>query len=135
MQALVSSLYVLTFRIKDLVDAGAHPQAELVRERLRDDLQSWHQVIAARLALRADDPTQFIEPSADVRKRLAERLARLEAGLQQIFAETGNDALGAEDYNNLYRLLGSYRGLSEAAIGYSQLAEGVNWARWHETRF
>ena len=62
-------------------------------------------------------------------------LTRLEAGVPEIFAQTGKDALGAEGYNNLYRLLGSYRGLSEAAIGYSQLAEGVNWARWHETRF
>jgi len=51
-QDLVSSLYVLAFRIKELVEAGAHPQAELVRERLRDDLQSWHQVIAARFERR-----------------------------------------------------------------------------------
>ena len=134
-QALVSSLYVLTFRIKDLVEAGAHPQAELVRERLRDDLQSWHQVIAARLERRADDPTQFIEPSVDVRKRLAERLARLEASIEAIFDQPGKGELSAAEYKNLYRMLGSYRGLSEAAIDSAQLAEGVNWAPWHETRF
>ena len=134
-QVLVTGLYALAYRIEDLVEAGSHPQAELVRERLGDDLQSWHQVIAARLQRRADDPTQFIEPSADVRKRLAERLARLEAGIQETFARTGKDALRAEDYSNLYRLLGSYRGLTEAAIGYAQLAEGIDWARWHETRF
>jgi len=32
-------------------------------------------------------------------------------------------------------LLGSYRGLSEAAIGYAQLAEGIKWAQWREERF
>ena len=134
-QALVAGLYALAYRIEDLVEAGSHPQAEPVRARLRDDLQSWHQVIEARLLRQADDPTQFIEPSADVRKQLAERLARLEAGVQETFARTGKDALRAEDYSNLYRLLGSYRGLSEAAIGYAHLAEDINWARWREARF
>jgi len=134
-QALVASLYALAFRIEDLIDADAHPQAKRVRERLRDDLQSWHQVIDARLRRRAKDPTQYIEPSADVRTRLAERLARLEASVEETFARVGEDAFGAEDYSNLYRLLGSYRGLSEAAINYAQLAEGINWARWHESRF
>ena len=134
-QALVAGLYALAYRLEDLVEEGSHPQAELVRERLRDDLQSWHQVIAARLRRRADDPTQFIEPAADVRKRLAERLARLEASIEAAFAETGKDELSAADYSNLYRLLGSYRGLTEAAIGYAQLAEGVSWGPWHEPRF
>ncbi len=134
-QALVASLYALAFRIEDLIEADAQPQAQLVRERLRDDLQSWHQVIEARLKRRAEDPTQYIEPSADVRNRLADRLARLEASIQETFALSDKDALGVEDYDNLYRLLGSYRGLSEAAIGYAQLAEGIHWERWHEPRF
>jgi hypothetical protein len=134
-QALVAGLYALAYRIEDLVEAGSHPQAELVQKRLHDDLQSWHQVIEARMQRRADDPTQFIEPSADVRKRLADRLARLEASIEEAFAETGKDELSAADYSNLYRLLGSYRGLTEAAIGYAQLAEGVNWGPWHEPRF
>ncbi len=134
-QDLVSSLYVLAFRIKEVGEVGAHPQAELVRERLRDDLQSWHQVIAARFERRADDPTQFIEPSVDVRKRLAERLARLEASIEAIFDQPGKGELSAAEYKSLYRTLGNYRGLSEAAIGSAQLAEGVKWAHWKEARF
>lgn len=134
-QDLVSSLYVLALRIKGLVEAGAQPQAELVRERLRDDLQSWHQVIAARFERRADDPTRLIEPSADVCKRLAERLARLEATIEAIFDQPGKGELSAAEYRNLYRTLGNYRDLSEAAIDSAQLAEGVNWAQWEEARF
>ena len=134
-QALVANLYALAYRIEDIVEADAHPQAELVRERLPDERQSWHQVIDARLKRWADDPTQYIEPSADVRKRLADRLARLEASIEAAFAETGKDELSAADYSNLYRMLGSYRGLTEAASDYAQLAEGVKWARWHESRF
>jgi hypothetical protein len=36
---------------------------------------------------------------------------------------------------NFYRLLGSYRGLSEALVEYVQLAEGINWMQWEEARF
>ena len=134
-QTLVASLYALANRIKDLVEAGDYPQAELLQKRLLDDLRAWHQVIDARLQRRADDPTQYIEPSADVRKRLTDRLAGLEASIEEIFTRSDNGELSTADYDSLYRLLGSYRGLSEAAIDYAQLADGINWAPWQEARF
>ena len=134
-QTLVASLYALANQIKDLVEAGDYPQAELLQKRLLDDLRAWHQVIEARWQLRADDPTQYIEPSADVRKRLADRLAKLEASIEEILTRSDYGELRAADYDSLYRLLGSYRGLSEAAIDYAQLADGINWAPWQEARF
>ena len=134
-QALVASLYTLAYRIEDLVEASSYPQAESVRERLCDDLQSWHQVVEARLQRRADDPTHVIEPSADVRERLAARLAGLESSTDEIFSQSGKGELSAANYENLYRLLCSYRGLSEAAISYMQFAEDINWAQWQEARF
>jgi hypothetical protein len=73
------------------------------------DLRAWHQVIDARLQPRADGPTQVIEPSADVRKRLADRLTRLEASIEEIFAQSAKSELRTADYKNLYRLLGSYQ--------------------------
>ena len=134
-QTLVASLYALANQIKALVEAGDYPQAELVQKRLLDDLRAWHQVIEARLQRRADDPTQYIEPSADVRKRLTDRLAGLEASIEEIFTRSDNGELSTADYDSLYRLLGSYRGLSETAIDYAQLADGINWAPWLEARF
>ena len=134
-QALVSSLYVFAFQIKDLVDAHGYPQAELAEKRLLDDVRAWHEVIEARLQRRADDPTQFIEPSAGVRSRLAHGLARLEASIEEMFAQSGKGELSTADCKNLFRLLGSYRGLSEAAIGYAQLAEGMKWSHWREEKF
>ena len=77
-QALVTSMYALANRIKDLVKARGYPQAEMVKEHLLDDLRDWHQVIEGRFQRRGDDPTLVIEPAVDVRDRLAARLARLE---------------------------------------------------------
>jgi uncharacterized membrane protein YccC len=134
-KALVTSMYALTNRIKDLVEARGYPQAEMVREHLLDDLRDWRQVIEGRFQRRAADPTLVIEPAVDVRDRLAARLARLEERIDKTIAQAGEGELSIEDYKNLYRLLGSYRGLSEAAIGYAQLADEMNWARWQEARF
>ena len=43
--------------------------------------------------------------------------------------------LDAQDYENLYRLLGSFRGLSEAGIVFVRIARDVNWGQWREARF
>jgi hypothetical protein len=134
-QALVTSLYALAYRLEDLVEARGVPQGEMVQEHLLDDLRAWRQVIEGRFQRRAHDPTLVIEPAVDVRDRLAARLARLEARINETFGKVGESELSTEDYKNLYRLLGSYRGLSEAAIGYAQLAGGINWAQWQEARF
>ena len=130
-QALVTSLYALAFRIKDLVEARGVPQADLVEEHLLDDLREWSQVIEERFRRRAD-PTQAMGSVAD---RLAARLARMEARIDETLAQAGQGVLSSEDYKNFYRLLGSYRGLSEAAIGYARLADEIDWAIWKEARF
>ena len=130
-QALVTSLYALAHRIKDLVEARGLPQADLVEQHLLDDLRDWRQVIEQRFRRRAD-PTETMRPVAD---RLAARLARLEARIGETFAMVGEGVLSTEDYRNFYRLLGSYRGPSEAAIGYAQLADGIDREYWREARF
>ena len=43
--------------------------------------------------------------------------------------------LGAVERENLYRLPGSYRGLSETEINAARLAEGIDWAQWQKPRF
>ncbi len=134
-QALVSSLYDLAFRIRDLVEAREQPHSELAVNRLREELRAWHQIIDRRLQSRADDPAQLVEPSANLRKRLAARLDRLEASVEELFAQADKGELSTADRRNLFRLLGSYRGLSEAEIGSAQLAEEINWAQWQEARF
>ena len=90
---------------------------------------------AARLQRRAYDPTQYIEPGADVLKRLANRLTRLEASIEAAFAQTGKDQLSAEDGTNLYRLLEGFRGLSEATVSYAGVAGRIDWALWKEEVF
>ena len=52
-----------------------------------------------------------------------------------MFAQAGEASLSTEDCRNLYRLLGSYRSVSEAAVGFAELADGIDWSEWQEPRF
>jgi uncharacterized membrane protein YccC len=130
-QALVASLYGLAHRVNDLIEARGLPQADLVKQHLLDDLRAWREVINERLRLRAD-PTQAIRPVAD---RLAALLTRMEARINETFVTVGEGVLSTEDYRNFYRLLGSYRGLSETLVDYATEADGIDWVRFREERF
>jgi hypothetical protein len=66
---------------------------------------------------------------------LSERLARLETRIDEAFARIGEGELSTEDYENFYRRLANYRGLSEAAVDYARVASTFDWVRWRETRF
>lgn len=103
--------------------------------QLLDDVRAWRLIVQEHLRLWADNPAMTLYSSVEMQDRLMARLARLEARVDETFRRAGEGELSTADYKNLYRLLGSYRGLSEAAIGYAQLAEGINWARWREARF
>ena len=59
----------------------------------------------------------------------------MESRINETFLLAGEGELSTADYENFYRLLGSYRGLSETRIAYLQLAETINWAQWREARF
>ena len=132
-QTLVNSLRALALRLKDLVDAGGQPQAEPLVRELLEDVRGWRQ--ALEVVFRGWARKLAAESAAALEKRLDATLTTMENRINETFNRIEPDKLNDEDYANFYRLLGSYRGLSEALVGYVQLAEGVNWAQWEEARF
>jgi hypothetical protein len=134
-QALVSSLYVLALEINDLVEAHPYPQADLLERAVDDEVRAWRQTAETRLQLRAEDPALATEPGADGRDQLMARLARLEARVDETLAQAGEGELSIEDLKNFYRLLGSYRGLSEAGVDFRRVAADIDWAQWQAARF
>jgi len=134
-QTLVASLYALANRIKELVEARGQPQAEQLVRELIDDVHAWRMLVEKQFQLWADNQAQSVEPGVDPGDRLKALLAKMEAHMDKAFTLVSEGQLSDADYENFYRLLGSYRGLSEAAIDYAQLADGINWAPWQEARF
>jgi uncharacterized membrane protein YccC len=134
-QALVTSLGALAFRMRELVEVREHPQAELVVRELLDDLRAWRFAILQQIRLWAENPEAAARQGADFQDLLSQRLARLEARVEETFQIARQGELDAQDYENLYRLLGSFRGLSEASVAFVGIARDVNWGQWREARF
>ncbi len=134
-QALLDSLSALAFRMKEVVDARKMPQAEFAVRELLDELRAWRLAVKAQIHLWVEDPEAAARQATDLQARLNERMEKLEARIEETFQKAGEGDLTAEDHEHLYRLLGSFRGLSEAGLTFIGIARGVNWGQWREARF
>ena len=132
-QTLVNSLHEVAWRIKDLLNAGESPQSTLLVRESIDDVKVWRMAIEALFQRWSDNPAT--EPDVDLQERLALELKAVETRIDQTLTLTEQGELGPEDYKNFYRLIGSYRGLSEAVVAYAKVAGGINWEQWREERF
>jgi hypothetical protein len=132
-QTVVNSLRTLALRLKDLVDAGGQPQAEPLVRELLEDVRAWRQAI--EVLFRGWARELAAESAGKLEKRLEAKLSTMETPINDTFNRIEPDKLKDEDYVNFYRLLGTYRGLSEALVGYVQLTQGISWTQWEEARF
>jgi uncharacterized membrane protein YccC len=132
-QDLVTSLQALSDRMQTLMQARAAHQSEAIVRELREDVHSWRvgvQAILARLAS-APESADF----ADYRSRLDAKLERLEARIAEVLDPTDDRGLSTEEGENMYRLLGAHRGLSEALVGLAKQTAAIDWPRLREARF
>ncbi len=131
---LVMNLTDLTWRIKELVDARDHVSPDPRMEELVAELREWRLLAQQQFRLWSRDPAAALHPSADMSERLHARLSRIGGALEAARSRAG--APGPPlDYQALYRYLGGFRGLSESAIGYADVASEVAWEPWREARF
>jgi hypothetical protein len=121
LQALTTNIEVIALKIGMLVEARGSFKVEQLGRQLQADFRSWRTALEALFQRWAEN--SIVEPADD----LQERLTNIETRIAQTFAAAGEGQVSDEDYENFYRLLGSYRGLSEAAVGYAQLAHGFKW--------
>ena len=132
-QTLVTSLQALAFRIKALVDAREYQQAEPLLRLLHDDLRDWRIRVENLFHRWSENPTDM--PEGDLQERLARRLASMEERIKETVDLAAQGDLNEEDYKNFYRLLGSFRSLSESLVGHARLAEQFDFAHWRGPRF
>ena len=134
-QAIVSGLYVLAFRIKDLIDARSNLPGNQAINTLLIDFRAYNRDIESRFQHQADNPAQLITTGTDVRQTLATSLNKLETGVRELLIQSDKSKHTSAHYESLYRLLGIYRSLTEAQMSATELAAEINWAQWQEARF
>jgi hypothetical protein len=132
-QALTINLQALAYRMQELMDARQSPQAQLLVRELLTDVRVWRLKVQEALQGFSRDPATA--PADALRERLTARLGRLEGRIEETLNKAAEGEFSDRDGENFYRLLGAYRGLSEAVIEYAGTAEGIEWDRWRESRF
>jgi hypothetical protein len=132
-QDLITSLQALSYRMKTLVQTRAAAQSDAIVRELLEDLRSWRvsvQEIFARLATEPEAAEY-----AGFRSRLDSKLERLEARIEEALDHADDRSVSAEEGENMYRLLGAHRGVSEALVDFAKQADAIDWARLREERF
>jgi hypothetical protein len=66
---------------------------------------------------------------------LEARLDQLEARVEEALRKGDDEQVPTAVVDNMYRLLGAYRGLSEALVQVIQGTAPIDWARLREARF
>lgn len=132
-QSLVTTLRGLVYRIEYLLATGSTRQAEALTQEMREDIRTWRASIESTFTKWSENPEAG--PAADLEKRLAGGLHRLEERIDETLGRADMETLGDEDGENFYRLLGAYRGICEAAVAYAGSAGSIDWACWREEKF
>jgi uncharacterized membrane protein YccC len=132
---LTTKLQALAYRLQELMDARTNPQAELLVRELLTDVRAWRLKVQEAFQRLSTDQTATIAAADALRERLTTRLGHLEGRIEETLNMPGEERLSEQDSEYFYRLLGAYRGLSEAVIEYAGTAQQVDWGRWRESRF
>jgi uncharacterized membrane protein YccC len=132
-QQLVARLQAITYRLQDLSEASASPQASFLVQELSDDVRN------CRLTVRRNFKRLSQNPAAGEKQifqtGLSKVMEHLEARVKRTLDRAENKRFSVSDDENFYSLLGSYRGVCDALVDYAASAGAIDWTPWREERF
>ena len=129
----IVGLRSIAYRIDELIEARASVPTEPQLAELTEDIQAWRRRLEDAVRAREQRPEE--RPTGELRKRVAGWRDELEARIAEARAEGGAETVADEEWTRFYRLLGGYRGVSEALMAYDERALRIDWAAWREERF
>jgi uncharacterized membrane protein YccC len=132
-QGLVNSLQPLSYRMNELLKERGSSQAAFLVQELRSDVRDWRVKVQETFQRLAEEPDAGDKET--FRAGLAQIIDHLEQRIEETLDKAAKSQLSDRDGENFYRLLGAYRGVSEALVEYAGSAETIDWAVWREERF
>jgi len=132
-QSLVTSLQALGERLQLLLETRAAAGSGFLVRELLEDMRDWHAGVQQAFRRLSADPGA-VDRTA-FRARVDARLAGLEARMEAALDKADEGRVSDEERGSMYRLLGAYRGLSEALVDVSERVTPMDWARLREARF
>jgi hypothetical protein len=132
-QDLVTSVQAISDRLQTLMRARDAEQSAAMVQALREYVRGWRLSVQGIFDQLASTPEAA--DTADYRRRLDAKLAQLEAQIEAALASADGSGLSIEDGENMYRLLGAHRGVSEALVTFAGQVPAIDWPRLREARF
>ena len=132
-QAVVTSLQTLTYRMLALLESRDNPQARFLVQELLADIRAWRLKVQATFQQLSENPTAGEHEV--FRTRLDRITEHMEARIKEVIDKASDVQASDQDAENFYTLLGAYRGVSEALVEYAGNADAIDWTRWREERF
>jgi len=133
LQAIVASLQSLADQMQGIAEASSYTQSMHLPKDLRTDISDWQIAVQNTFSNLSGDPTSGNRDA--FQSRLAGIMTVLEQRIQLVLDKGGESRISAQDGENFYRLLGAYRGVSDALVSYAGSTMSVEWAPWREERF
>jgi uncharacterized membrane protein YccC len=132
-KALLASVETLKFRIHAVDEAHRQARSEPLLATLRDDIAAWRVSLAKQLEELGNITGSGAQQ--DPSRRLQVGLAKVEARMEETLSSPNGEQISDESFSNVYRILGSYRGLAEAIAEFVRISNSMDWSRWREARF
>jgi uncharacterized membrane protein YccC len=133
LQAIVASLQSLADRMQGLAEANRYTRSMHLPKELRPAVSDWQMAVQNTLLNLSGDPTSGNKDA--FQSRLSGIMVVLEQRIQLALDNDLAGQISAQDGENFYRLLGAWRGVSEALITYAGSTTPVDWAPWREEHF
>ena len=132
-QHLLAQVHALKVRIQELEETHRRGLSDQVSLGLLEDMAAWRRALAKILQDWSNNVRS--ETHEGLARRLQSGLETIESRVEEAFKSQAGTQASDEALLNVYRLLGSYRGLSEALVAYSRASDGIDWSRLREARF
>jgi hypothetical protein len=132
-QAVVTSMQGLTYRLQELLEERGNPQAQFLVQELQADVRAWRLRVQETFQRLSEDPATGDRET--FRTKIDGILDHLEERIKGALDKAPEGQFSDRDGENFYRLLGAYRGVSEALVNYAGSTGTIDWAPWEEARF
>jgi uncharacterized membrane protein YccC len=132
-QVLVTNLQALAYQVQELTEARTIQQSKLLVRELITDVRAWRVAVQKIFGRLSEEPESI--DSVSLRSKLDATLDRLEKRIEAALDKADETRVSDEEGKNIYRMLGAYRGVSEALVDFAKQTVEIDWARWREERF
>ena len=130
---MLINLNALSNSLDEWFKSSNLPQTPLILDETKEELRKWKSGIESVFQSYIHNLNSVLSDS------MQEGLNRHIRTLEEIFNSHSRlikkANFTAEEKENMFRLIGSYQGLSHALISYAQVAENIDWKHWEEEVF